>query len=54
MTVIELDVIRQLVDLQAVVICGGGGAVPVALNDGIMRGMEAVVDKGPLFINARS
>lgn len=45
MTVIELDVIRQLVDLQAVVICGGGGAVPVALNDGIMRGIEAVVDK---------
>lgn len=44
-TVVELDVIRQLVALQAVVICGGGGAVPVCLNDGVMHGMEAVVDK---------
>ena len=40
-TVVELDVIRQLVALQAVVICGGG-AVPVCLNDGLCTGWRPV------------
>lgn len=43
--VLEIDVIRQLVELQAVVICGGGGGIPVAMVDGVEIGMPAVVDK---------
>lgn len=43
--VVELDVVRQLVDLQAVVICGGGGGVPVVRQGAIMHGVPAVIDK---------
>ena len=43
--VVELDVVRQLVDLQAVVICGGGGGVPVVRQDSIRHGVPAVIDK---------
>lgn len=43
--ILELDVIRQLVKLQAVVICGGGGGVPVAKRDEHLTGMPAVIDK---------
>ena len=43
--VLEIDVIRHLVNLQAVVVCGGGGGIPVATVDGIEIGMPAVVDK---------
>jgi carbamate kinase len=37
--------IRQLVDAGTVVICGGGGGIPVANRDGELVGVEAVVDK---------
>lgn len=43
--VVELDVIRQLVDLQGVVICGGGGGIPVIDHNGELQGVPAVVDK---------
>ncbi len=43
--IIELDVIRKLVELQAVVICGGGGGVPVVDRDGHLVGVPAVIDK---------
>lgn len=43
--VVELDVVRQLVELQAVVICGGGGGVPVVRQGSIMHGVPAVIDK---------
>lgn len=43
--ILELDVIRKLVELQAVVICGGGGGVPVIDRDGHHVGVPAVIDK---------
>ncbi len=44
--IIELDVIRLLVDNGVVVICAGGGGIPVAPDgDGHLYGVEAVIDK---------
>jgi carbamate kinase len=45
LAVVELDVVRQLVELQAVVICGGGGGVPVVKQEEGLRSVPAVVDK---------
>ena len=42
--IVELREIRTLVDGDALVICAGGGGVPVVRNDGLV-GVEAVVDK---------
>lgn len=43
--IIELGVIRDLVDQGVLVIACGGGGVPVALRDGQPVGVEAVIDK---------
>jgi carbamate kinase len=43
--VVDLDVIRQLVQLQAVVICGGGGGIPVVAVEQALQGVPAVIDK---------
>ncbi len=44
--IVELDVIRQLVDHGYVVIAAGGGGVPVIRNEqGGLEGVEAVIDK---------
>jgi carbamate kinase len=44
--ILELESIRKLVDLGHIVICAGGGGIPVAVErDGTLRGLEAVVDK---------
>ena len=44
--VVEVTAIAALVDAGFVVVCGGGGGIPVArFGDGILRGVEAVVDK---------
>ena len=44
--IVDLDVIRTLVDAGYVVIgCGGGGIPVVEDGDGNLRGVEAVVDK---------
>jgi carbamate kinase len=44
---LDLHVIRTLLDSGTLVICGGGGGAAVAVHDGtgLMRGVEAVVDK---------
>jgi carbamate kinase len=43
---VELALIATLVESGAVVVCAGGGGVPViATADGGLRGVEAVVDK---------
>ncbi|HLX48516.1 MAG TPA: carbamate kinase [Streptosporangiaceae bacterium] len=44
---LDLPVIQALLDNGTIVICAGGGGVPVAAGDGtgLMRGVEAVVDK---------
>jgi len=41
----EIDVIRHLVDLRAVVFCGGGGGIPVVKRGEHHQGVPAVVDK---------
>jgi carbamate kinase len=43
--VIELEVIRQLVQQGVIVIACGGGGIPVAWKRGNLRGVEAVIDK---------
>ncbi|MGX8012413.1 carbamate kinase [Mesorhizobium sp. ORM8.1] len=44
--ILEVSVISYLVEHGVVVICTGGGGVPVmALDDGSMIGVEAVIDK---------
>jgi len=44
--IVELSVIRQLLDAGTGVICAGGGGIPVVReDDGRLRGIEAVVDK---------
>jgi carbamate kinase len=42
----EINTIKVLLQAGVIVICAGGGGVPVAVNDaGEVRGVEAVVDK---------
>jgi carbamate kinase len=44
--VVETRLIRLLLTAGAVVVCAGGGGVPVIRNDsGLLEGVEAVVDK---------
>ncbi len=42
----EIGIIRRLVESDVLVICGGGGGIPVLLTEaGGIRGIEAVIDK---------
>lgn len=44
--ILELDVINLLLDQSVIVICAGGGGIPVVKKpDGSMIGVEAVIDK---------
>jgi carbamate kinase len=44
--IVEGDVIRRLVDSGVVVVCAGGGGIPVVVGpDGSLQGVEAVIDK---------
>jgi carbamate kinase len=44
--IVELSTIRLLLAAGTVVICVGGGGIPVTLVDGhVLRGVEAVIDK---------
>ncbi len=45
-SIVEAEVVRMLVDRGVVVICAGGGGIPVVrLGDGRLAGVEAVIDK---------
>jgi carbamate kinase len=44
--IVELGTIKLLVDAGVLVVCVGGGGIPVSVDrDGRLRGVEAVVDK---------
>ena len=45
--IVELSAIRLLVDSGALVVCTGGGGIPVVARrrDGFLTGVEAVIDK---------
>jgi carbamate kinase len=44
--IVELSIIRKLLDENVTVICGGGGGIPVLRNgDAKLEGVEAVIDK---------
>ena len=44
--IIELNAIKFLVDAGAIVVCAGGGGIPVMVSPlGEIRGVEAVIDK---------
>lgn len=43
--ILELDVIRHLVNLRAVVFCGGGGGIPTSRMGEHQQGVPAVIDK---------
>jgi len=45
-SIVEMSTIKWLADQRAVIVCGGGGGVPVLRNEGgDLVGVEAVVDK---------
>jgi carbamate kinase len=43
--IVELETIRLLVEAGVLVICSGGGGVPVVDHHGVLHGVEAVIDK---------
>jgi len=43
--IVELDVIRLLLDQGVLVIAVGGGGIPVVQSNGALEGIEAVIDK---------
>lgn len=48
MRILDLDVIQALVSQRAIVICGGGGGIPVVKKGDHFVGVPAVVDKDRL------
>ena len=45
LAIIEKDVIKELVDDGVIVIASGGGGIPVVEKQGMLEGIDAVIDK---------
>jgi carbamate kinase len=43
--ILELATIRVLIDAGVLVVCTGGGGIPVSISGNVLRGVEAVIDK---------
>jgi len=43
--IVELDAVRRLLEAGSVVVCAGGGGVPVVRSGAGLEGVEAVIDK---------
>jgi carbamate kinase len=44
--ILEIGIIRLLVEADVLVICAGGGGIPVTISEsGLVEGVEAVIDK---------
>jgi carbamate kinase len=43
--ILDAEAVRTLVDAGFVVVANGGGGIPVVREDGVLRGIEAVIDK---------
>lgn len=43
--IIELDTIKELLSQNTIVICNGGGGIPVVKDNAGYKGIEAVIDK---------
>ncbi len=43
--IVESEVLFRLLELDVIVIAVGGGGIPVIKKDGLLEGMEAVIDK---------
>jgi carbamate kinase len=43
--IVEKEVIKQLVDAGTIVIASGGGGIPVIKHQGVLKGIDAVIDK---------
>ena len=44
-TIVEWPAVRALVEMGTLVIAAGGGGIPVVLHEGVLQGVEAVIDK---------
>ena len=42
---VEIDALKTLLNNQHLVICGGGGGIPVIAREGRLEGVDAVIDK---------
>jgi carbamate kinase len=43
--IVEIDAVRRLLGDRALVVCAGGGGIPVVAEGGRLSGVEAVIDK---------
>lgn len=45
LSIVEKDVIKKLVESGVVVVASGGGGIPVIKHQGVLKGIDAVIDK---------
>lgn len=43
--ILEMEIIKRIIDMDIITIALGGGGIPVIRQDGMLKGSEAVIDK---------